>query len=247
MLHYREISPSPRLAGQVECFWAMRQDGPGTVHRVLPDGCADLLLTKSGAGATLEAVGPMTRFADHAVLEGQSVIGVRFRPGRWSGVLDVPGDRMVDTVVPLEDLWGPRAKALADRLAHTGSAEECARLLEGELPAQSAGPVERAVAFLERAAGLVEVDDLAREAGLSSRQLRRVFLERTGLTPKFLARVLRFRNAAARAGTAGAADLALDCGYYDQAHLIRDFQEFAGRTPGRRQRRRASSSAASMA
>jgi methylphosphotriester-DNA--protein-cysteine methyltransferase len=95
-----------------------------------------------------------------------------------------------------------------------------------------AGPVEHAVALLERTGGCAAVDDLAREAGLSARQFRRVCLERTGFTPKFLARVLRFRRAAARlASGRAAADLALDCGYYDQAHLIHDFREFSGRTP----------------
>jgi methylphosphotriester-DNA--protein-cysteine methyltransferase len=58
-------------------------------------------------------------------------------------------------------------------------------------------------------------------------------VEKTGFTPKFLARILRFRRAAASLDSAiSAVDLALDSGYYDQAHLIRDFREFAGRTPG---------------
>ena len=57
-------------------------------------------------------------------------------------------------------------------------------------------------------------------------------LSETGLTPKFLARVLRFRHVLSRVETcASFADLALDCGYYDQAHCINEFREFAGRTP----------------
>ena len=77
------------------------------------------------------------------------------------------------------------------------------------------------------------MDEVARQCGISPRQSRRTFLEQTGLGPKFLARVLRFRHAVAQASRAGGdfAGLALDCGYYDQAHLIRDFREFAGRTP----------------
>jgi AraC-like DNA-binding protein len=237
MLHYREIAPPPHLAQTVECIWTMRQDTAAPLHRVLPDGCADLLLTQSSSAATLSAVGPMTSYRDHALAAGERMVGVRFRPGRWSGVLAIPGERIVDAIVPLEELWGARARGLLERLANTASAEECASAIGSALPRETvAGPVERAVAFLERAGGLVDVGDLAREAGMSERQFRRVCLAKTGLTPKFLARVLRFRTAAARVENSRAVDLALDCGYYDQAHLIRDFREFAGRTPGQEAR-----------
>jgi AraC-like DNA-binding protein len=224
MLEYREIRPSPELAGTVECFWTMRQDGDAQVHRVLPDGCADILLTDTG----IDAIGPMTTYCDHVIAPRQQMTGVRFRPGRWSSILGVPGDRILDAVVPLEDLWGTRrTRELRERLAE-GAFEACF-----PRPADPS-PVERAIAYLERAGGCASVDDLADEAGMSARQFRRVCLEKTGLTPKLLARVLRFRHAAARVHAAqSAVALALDCGYYDQAHLIRDFREFAGRTPTR--------------
>ena len=102
-------------------------------------------------------------------------------------------------------------------------------------------PIERALAWMERRHGVLSIDGLAAHAGLSPRQMRRVCLERAGLTPKFLARVLRFRHAlgrlaASRPHASGAvpgtlAGLALDCGYYDQAHFIHEFREFSGRTP----------------
>jgi len=151
-------------------------------------------------------------------------------------VLAVPGDRIVDSVLPLEDLWGSRAKRLLERLANAGSPQECARIVQAALPeVRTAGPVERAVQMLERAGGSASIDELAAHAGLSPRQFRRLCLEKTGLPPKFLARILRFRTAAAKLDTCvSAADLALDCGYYDQAHLINEFREFAGRTPGAR-------------
>jgi AraC-like DNA-binding protein len=234
MLHYRELPPSPRLAAHIECYWTICQQGPGPLQRVLPDGCADLLLTQTGSSAALSAVGPMTRYLDHSVPEGTRLFGVRFRPGRWRRALAVPGERIVDSIVPLEDLWGSRAGGLRERLAEAGSLEESARAVEAALSTPEGDePIDRAVAFLVQAGGCVSMDDLARDAGLSPRQFRRVCLDRTGLTPKFLARVLRFRHAAARVGRNEVASaVALDCGYYDQAHLIRDFREFAGRTPG---------------
>ncbi len=226
MLHYVELRPSPALAGRVECFWTHTSDEPA-VHRVVPDGCADILLTVSGSRVTLDAVGPMTRYRDHDVAAGRVMFGARFRPGRW------PGEQIPDAVVPLDDLWGARARALLDRLANSPVALERARLLESALPPDHSGPLERALAWLERSAGQASVDRLAAEANLSPRQFRRLCLERTGYTPKLLARILRFRRASTLlASGKPAADVAVACGYYDQPHLINEYRSFSGRPPG---------------
>jgi AraC-like DNA-binding protein len=234
---YREIAPPPGLAGRVECFWTS-QNTDAQRHRVLPDGCADILFTRAGGKVVLEAVGPMTRYRDHSAAPGQFHFGIRFRPGMWCDVLDVPADRIVDEILPLEDLWGSRVRRLADPLADAPSAEACIRIAAASLPpADGPGPLERSFGFLERVRGCASIDDLARHSGMSPRQFRRVCLARTGFSPKLLARVLRFRHAVAHIDPrADDAAIALDCGYYDQAHLIRDFREFAGQSPGRLKR-----------
>jgi AraC-like DNA-binding protein len=88
----------------------------------------------------------------------------------------------------------------------------------------------------------ISLDDAISESGLSVRHFRRLCLERAGVSPKYLSRILRFRKAVQRIATMRArrslaqpswADFAVACGYYDQAHFIREFQEFAGCTPGR--------------
>jgi transcriptional regulator GlxA family with amidase domain len=136
----------------------------------------------------------------------------------------------------MDDLWGPRAARLAAQLGDARTPAQAIQAVEGALPAvEEASPIERAFGWMERRHGAVSMDELAARAGLSPRQLRRVSMERTGLPPKFLARVLRFRHAYARIHAPGPpaalADLALDCGYYDQAHFINEFREFSGRTP----------------
>ena len=84
-----------------------------------------------------------------------------------------------------------------------------------------------------RLSGRITIDRLANSAGISSRQLERRFLTDVGLGPKLFCRILRFQEVfrAVAGNPAGWAALAVDCGYYDQAHLIRDFQEFAHQTP----------------
>ncbi len=234
MGEYREIPPPPRLAQAIECFWTIRHRGPETLHRVVPDGCADILWTKTGGTMSLEAVGPMTAWRDFPAPEGQLVMGVRFQPGMWTASLGVPGDRVTDQVVPLEDLWGPRARELADRLAGASSLEQSAGLFERMVaPIERPGRAQRALSWMAQHRGSVSIDEAAQLAGFSVRQFRRVCLAETGLTPKFLARVLRFRHALSRVHRYPSqfAGFALDCGYYDQAHLINEFRELSGRTP----------------
>jgi hypothetical protein len=137
MLHYREIPPSPEFADRIECFWAIDRDAPGPLHRVFPDGCADILLTMSSAGAALNAIGPMTRYRDHEIPAGLHLFGVRFRPGRC------PVEPIPDASLPLDDLWGARARRLLDRLAHTPAPHDRALLVESALPPDTPGPVER--------------------------------------------------------------------------------------------------------
>ena len=173
----------------------------------------------------------MTRYADYTLPAGQVLVGVRFRPGAWRAVFGIPADRMTDRIVPLEDLWGNRARRLLDRLAEARTPSECARILSP--PPSEPPPLQGAIAAMERFYGCISMDEMARHCGMSPRQLRREFLEQTGLGPKFLARVLRFRRALELSPQAEGdfAGLAVDCGYYDQAHLNREFREFAGRTP----------------
>ena len=230
MVFYREIAPPPALAAAVECFWTGAPGPADPPHRVFPDGCTDVLFTRSSVRCTVEAVGAMTGYRDFAIPADRVLVGARFRPGGWPAVWGPPA---TDSVLPFEELVGGHARGLLDRLTGAPTTGECVRLLANAIPVTDAyTPVQRAIAAIERAHGSVSLDEMASQAGLSSRQFRRVCLHLTGLTPKFLSQVLRFRHAQSRLATAGAATLALDCGYYDQAHFINEFLRFSGRTPG---------------
>jgi AraC-like DNA-binding protein len=230
MLEYREIAPSAAFAGTIECFWTLWSDEPGVPHRVSPDGCADILFTPGD----LQVVGAMTRYQDYQRPPGGRVTGVRFRPGAWTGYFGIPGNRITDTILPLEDLWGARARQLRETLGNADSLEQSAAIVEASMrDRENPTPVERAIRWMEQRHGVVSIDQAAGHCGLSPRQFRRLCLEQSGLSPKFLARVLRFRHAVSRLASSKVtgADLALDCGYYDQAHFINEFREFSGRTP----------------
>src|SRR5262249_3411363 len=119
-------------------------------------------------------------------------------------------------------------------LADLDDPSAMAQLMDTTLrPLEAPDPAQRALSLLPAAA--IPLDRIALDAGLSERHLRRACIERTGVSPKYLRRILRFREAAQRlrGGQPSWAQFAAACGYYDQAHFIREFQEFAGCTPGR--------------
>jgi AraC-like DNA-binding protein len=241
---YQEYAASPRLAQRVECFWTLRATADLPAYPVLPDGCIDILFGRRGNSLTgLQVVGAMTRRCNFAIPAGQYQFGVRFRPAMGRAFLRLALAELTDQILPLEDLWGSAARRLGQQIAEARSVGQAMARVEnllGDPPAP--GPVERAVAWLVDQNGQVSVDDLARAAGLSARQFRRVCLEASGLTPKYLARVVRFRRALARVEPGRSVDwaqIALECGYFDQAHFINDFRRFSGETPAEYAARRA--------
>lgn len=236
---YEERRPSIHLANYIECFWTFEASAPESRHRVLPDGCAHILfnLPRESQGE-LVVVGTMTSARVFELPKGL-IVGVRFRPGMSSCFVRVSGMEIVDQRLALEDIWGARARHLANRLVDASFSGKCIDLMEEQLTAQlndqvAPSPTQRALLWAEQRRGCISVDELADQSGLSPRQLRRNCHELTGLTPKQLCRVLRFRHAAAKARPAEHGDwsnLALDCGYYDQAHFINEFRALSGLTP----------------
>ena len=236
MPNYREFTAPPQLARNVECFWIATQErGSETIKRVTPDGCADIIYSRASGGATLVVVGAMTRFEDFAQPSGLCSVGIRFRPGMWSKMLPVSGPELTNSVMPLADIWGKRAHTLLAQLDGTDEPPQFAQVLMGAVPVLNDKrlPLERSIELLETSHGRFRLDDAAAAAGIGVRQFRRRCIDATGLSPKLLARILRFRYATELipAMTGRHAELASECGYADQSHMIGDFQAFAGRTP----------------
>ena len=236
--NYTEILPAARLLRYVECYW-FRDDLHGTPrHRVLPDGCVDILFsTQNGEPTSLAIVGLMTTPQIVDVRAGQAFFGVRFRPGMAAAFLP-PAPQLNDRIEPLENVLGSDARHLSDQLAGASSPLAMARLMDTVLRPLQPDTAQNALQELSTDAGTIE--QVASAAGLSTRQLRRLCMERAGVSPKYLRRILRFRKAVQQIAELGIdssrpnwADFAAMCGYYDQAHFIREFQEFAGHTPGR--------------
>lgn len=189
----------------------------------------DTLLTPAGI------TGIQSTARTYSYERGTGSLLVRFTPG-GAACLGVPVEELANRSVALDELL-PRARVaeVHERLGEAKDAPEQVAVLESfldELRFASDPLVARALALLDVGAGAVNVSGVARALGLSERQLERRFLARVGVTPKRFATLRRFERVAAQVGSAPSLTVAaLDAGYYDQSHFIRDFRRFAGASP----------------
>jgi AraC-like DNA-binding protein len=204
--------------------------------RLLPDGCLDLVWD----GRHARLVRPADRQVRRPVGGTALVTGIRIRPGWAAFIAGIPM-RDLPGVADLTDVWDlAAARHVAAALAAAASpAAVRATLTDAVVSrlASSGGPDPRvlnAVSALRNPRATVGT--AARHAGLSSRQLRRLFDEHIGLPPKTLHSILRFQRLRAWLAASGPAPdtlarAAADCGYFDQAHLCRDCARLGGLTP----------------
>jgi AraC-like DNA-binding protein len=248
-MRYCEITPKPPLNNFVECFWTLEGDGPTpgeSPERILPDGCVELILN-FGARFSQHANGACVLQPRH-FLVGQmtgpilisptgrvELLGIRFHPGGTSAFMRVPMNEVTDQVTDLGSLSRELERELLNASEDLGSLSEKVKAVESVLMSRvlTTSPSMQLAARIVNSAGLISVDQLALDAGISSRQLERRFMREVGVGPKLLSRILRFQQVfrAVERSDSAWASIAIECGYYDQAHLIRDFNQFAQQTP----------------
>jgi AraC-like DNA-binding protein len=249
--------PKPPLNQFVELFWFY--DGfPSRSHkkeRLMPDGSVELVInlnedeTRIYDRENLEKCerlpgtvlcGPHSSFFVIDTAEQDSVMGIHFKPGGAFPFFKLPADELQNQHVSLEDLWGTEAALLRERLLEAPTPEMKFQLLEDCLVAQTSKPMERhravnqALSLFRNIHTAPAMADVSDQIGISSRHLIQLFSNEVGLTPKLFCRVRRFQQVlqTLRTGTEfDWAEIAADCGYYDQAHFIHDFKAFSGINP----------------
>ena len=252
-MEYHELSPTSALRPYVRCYWTLRAtvDLGAAPQRVLPDGCVEMVINLGaefvretpGGGVERQPsrllVGPTTRHMSIAPTGEIHLVGVRFAPGGALPFLATAPGELRDTAPSLDDAALPLEPELAERLFAAPPGNE-GRLLDAALLARltrarrhSDPRVHACVAAAFAARGTMRVDAMVDLTGLGARQLERRFRDDVGFGPKTMCRLARFQRVvqALQAGSArGWARLAARSGYADQAHMAREFREFAGTT-----------------
>lgn len=249
--------PLPALDRFVNGFWVFESSTQPqhAKERALPDGCAQLIINlredrhrvydrqdfnRSRTTNGCLVVGPQSEFCVIDSLADISFAGVHFRPGGLYPFFDPPCDELHGEHVPLDALWGRWAEELRERLLEAETAEERLCILEEALLARARKAlVQRpvvtfAIGEFERGPCAQKIAEVAERSGFSPRRFIDLFRQEVGLTPKRFCRVRRFQQALqrmARGLDVRWTDVALEAGYFDQAHFIHDFRAFAGINP----------------
>ncbi|GIP22129.1 AraC family transcriptional regulator [Paenibacillus sp. J22TS3] len=242
-LSYREITPSVPLQAFVACYWFLDSVSPlqETVpHRVLPDGCVDILLDLS-AGET-HFVGVMSE-ADMVPMIGEvHLMGIRFLPHSLPVLLKGEAGFVANGMVQLGEIWGQRAAFLGEVSIPGLSAEQKVKATERALltwfTQDTADSRWSALLnLITEKKGIVSIAELADYYTVSERHISRTFKSLMGITAKEYTNIIRFQSVLRylkiSRGHINWSDLSVDTGYYDQSHLINEFKKRYGITPGR--------------
>ena len=247
-------TPAPPLRSIIGGYRGYRTDGPPGIHRGLPSRHLTFIISldeRVDIARMPDDIQPPGRFqafvgglhAAPATIRHdgfQHGISVELTPLGARALLGLPAGELAYAVVDLEDVLGPSATGLVDRLVSSPDWRERFSVLDQVLVQrlkEGCGP-PREVAWAWRrllsTGGAVEVGALASDVGYSRRHLSELFRRELGLAPKAAARVLRFersRRLMERTDRPGLAAVAAASGYYDQAHPSREWRAIAGCTP----------------
>jgi methylphosphotriester-DNA--protein-cysteine methyltransferase len=254
MLH-RTYGPGSPLSHFVDDVWLYDDYTPAHPReRILPSGTIELVVNlnddemriydRRRAGVCERFSGAIVsgtyhRFFVIDTAEEASLLGVHFRPGGAFPFFGLPASELVDTHVDLDVLWGRSGRELRDRLRAATTPLAKFRAAEAALLAHlpASATQHRAVRFALdtfRRSPAMNVRALCERIGLSQRRFIEVFKTEVGLTPKRFHRVQRFHQVLGLVRHTTSPDwsrLAVDCGFFDQSHLIHDFVSFSGFSP----------------
>lgn len=259
---YRVRVPGPPLSYFVENLWFYRDlEVDHTKEKLLPDAAVELIIDLGEGPKKLYDRANILRYTGYrrcwisgmqnryiviGTENGSSMMGAHFRTGGAAPFFGFPISELTANVVELDLIWKREILSLREQLLEAKTVDRKFDLLETYLIGKAKSRLEPDKTISAALAALhswpvAPLRELASRLGVSHKQMIARFDCRVGLTPKLTSRVLRFRKSLAAAygvATPDWSDLAASCGYYDQAHFIHEFQEFAGMTPSEYHRKR---------
>lgn len=250
---YRESKASVQHSRIVERFWSVDYEGSSDapIEPVLPDGRPEIVFNLADRFQRIRANGDVETQAS-AIVSGQirsrlmirpsgrvSLFGVRFRPYGGASFLRTGMSSLTDHVIPLSDVVGGFASELEARIAQALSFEERVSIVESSIASRPSVDSDTSITaglteMISAAGGKMSITKLVDRTGISERRIERMFNKHVGVSPKVFSRIERFRNVVRSIETTESfrlLDTALSHGYYDQSHMIHEFNEFAGTNP----------------
>jgi AraC-like DNA-binding protein len=251
LMQMRMYTPVMPLSLFVDCFWYLSGYRPAHARELtLPDGSVEIVIDLRGGpirlfdredraldfgGAVL--CGPHSDYFIIDTADEAEVVGIHFKPGGANPFLNLPLHELHNAHVSLDLLWGASARELREELLEAATVDDKFGILERRLMALAAVPqpsVRYALEKLRDSSFTGTVADVVGEIGMSHSRFNQIYKAEVGMSQKRSSRLFRFQQVLRLIGSGREIDwseVALHCGYYDQAHFIKDFQSFSGINP----------------
>lgn len=252
---YREFETHAELTPFVQLVWMMESehaDDQAPKSLIVPDGIVEIVFhygdpwitTVAGGKRMVQplsfAVSQMRKYIEIESNGRTGFVSVRFYPWGAYHFFDKPVHSFLDDTVGTETLWPTHHEELMRALCKAPGGAEPAGIVQRFLLdrlrsyRKDDAALDEAVKLIRSAGGQLSIEEVGQRVGLSRKQLERKFVSTVGTTPKTFARISRFLNICHhleghREKTL--TQLAYECGYFDQAHFIREFTAFTGFTP----------------
>ena len=239
-MSYLELQPNNKFSNLIDCYWTSKEPISG-VHRVLPDGCADLIFNFGEAvinfsdnqisvgKESIAAVGMMTTYRDVFSQHGGDLLGIRFKSGCLSLLTNASLSALKNTTIQADEIIPAFNKVFLEKLYHTSGTGKRIVLIEkmlSHLLINSQITNDKLISsvtdLILQSKGQIRIGDIANSVCIGPRQL------------KEYARVIRFINTSdtlKNAPQKSILEIAFENGYYDHAHLSNDFMHMAGFLP----------------
>ncbi|MBK7871746.1 MAG: helix-turn-helix transcriptional regulator [Saprospiraceae bacterium] len=253
-MNYQTFEPNKALSPLVKCYWTLENPKEEKPHRqtIVPDGCVEMIFhygdlyrqyIENGNSIIQPrcfVIGQLTQPLEIEPTGETGIFSVRFHPGGFLPFTTIALKELENTAVALEKTFDADGKDIEEKILSAHSTSERIKLIEAFLLSRLADAetidriVKSTVETMLTANGQLSVEELSQQTNINRSQLERKFSSAIGLSPKQLSKVIRLQatlkmllNNELNSLTA----LAYAGEYYDQAHFIKDFKEFTGRTP----------------
>ena len=254
-MEYTTYLPDEKLANQVKFYWSLENkdgDDPHDRERIFPDGCIELIFNYADKFKKFDNEtdfhiqppafihGQLKTFFELQATGSIGVFSARMHPAGLRPFVDFDIDTFTGATLTMEQVWGKDGKMLEDSIITCTNNQERVIMLEEFLLSKKQAmkvdnsPVEYCVDTMLKTVGNVSIDQLSKELEIGKRQLERRFTTAVGISPKLLARIIRFQNILQLIENEefkSFTTVAYEGGFYDQAHFIKDFKDFTGLNP----------------
>lgn len=254
-MRYREITPNGFLKDYIQCYFVCESDNAVfTEDQVFATGSLEIMFNLGNDGPqqikngglinqpAIQLWGQTIQPFTFASFGKHSMLGIRFFTHTAACFFNEPIAEFNDRMIDFSDIGGKDVIQLHSKLSEAKSLNVRIELIEKFLRKKlmlhdnrfnKLGLVNSVMQDLNRDDFFENINSVAARYGLSSRYLQKVFFNYSGLTPHLFSKIARFQKSLhlVAGKKASLTSIALDCGYFDQSHFIKDFKFFTGATP----------------